>query len=309
MAIIKGIGFSTGDSHGDTDALDRSLRRIAESGADYAELALCTEDVIANGRVHWPRAKRVIDLCARHDLRYTVHGALCVNLMDDVHLDKHMAVTTAMLELCAAIGSTVLVHHAGFAPAGEAALIRRALEREQEALKRLAPTAEKHGVRICVENIFTERADRYVPGPAEIADTVAAVDHPNVCGTLDFSHAYIHTTFLGIPYLDTLCRFAPFVNHLHVHDSFGRPNTIPTHTLSERLAYGLGDLHLPLGWGDIPWTALLPRLPFRPGTVMTIELPARWWSEMDSCLATARRHVELIEHAAGAGETSAEKAA
>jgi hypothetical protein len=30
------------------------------------------------------------------------------------------------------------------------------------------------------------------------------------------------------------------------------------YTTSERIAFGQGDLHLPMGWGDIPWAEILP---------------------------------------------------
>ena len=60
------------------------------------------------------------------------------------------------------------------------------------------------------------------------------------------------------------------------------------YTDSERVAFGVGDLHLPFGWGDIPFETLLPGLPVLPGTVLTVELPERHWGELDACAAFAR---------------------
>ena len=67
---------------------------------------------------------------------------------------------------------------------------------------------------------------------------------------------------------------APVSGHMHLHDSFGRPTTVRKfYSDAERVAYGMGDLHLPLGWGAIPFETLLPGKPFLPGTVMIVELP------------------------------------
>jgi sugar phosphate isomerase/epimerase len=59
----------------------------------------------------------------------------------------------------------------------------------------------------------------------------------------------------------------------------------------------MGDLHLPIGWGDIPWDAILPRLPLRRGTVMIVELPERHFAELDQCAASARRFRDMINRA------------
>ena len=55
-----------------------------------------------------------------------------------------------------------------------------------------------------------------------LARAIAAIDHPQVCGTLDFNHAYIMTTFRGMDHLEAM------------------------------RAFGMGHLHLPVGWVDIP---------------------------------------------------------
>ena len=48
-------------------------------------------------------------------------------------------------------------------------------------------------------------------------------------------------------------------------------------TDGERLAYGHGDLHLPVGWGDIPWDALMAECTFPEGVLFNIELKQRYW--------------------------------
>ena len=58
-------------------------------------------------------------------------------------------------------------------------------------------------------------------------------------------------------------------------------------TDGERLAYGHGDLHLPVGWGDIPWNALMAECTFPEGVLFNIELKQRYWYAAQE---TRRRH-------------------
>jgi sugar phosphate isomerase/epimerase len=203
-----------------------------------------------------------------------------------------------MLELCAAVGASVMAHHPGKVPARPAPQLERLHEVERAALIEMAEVAAGYGVTIAVENLFAEDSGTYTPDPVRLAKEVATINHPHVCGLLDFGHAYIMTRFLGLDYLEAVTTFAPQVNHLHVHDSFGVPRTIGAFfRVAEQTAYGMGDLHLPMGWGDLPWDTVLPELSLRPGTVMIVELGKRHWAELDGCAATARRFMEILNRA------------
>ncbi|CLQ37399.1 Uncharacterised protein [Mycobacterium tuberculosis] len=52
---------------------------------------------------------------------------------------------------------------------------------------------------------------------------------------------------------------------------------------------GLGDLHMPLGWGDIEWESIFSELDFLPGTIAMMEIGARYRAEQPECLERARR--------------------
>ena len=299
VPIVSGIGFSTPTGQGDLAALDDGLARIADLGVEYAELSLFGEDVIVGGRVEPQRLERLRRICQRHPLRYTVHGAIVGNLMDRAHLHLHKQVCRAMIELTAAIGGQVLVQHTGRVPSRSMVQHEADHALERACLEELGEFARPLGVRIAVENLFIEDGSLYTADPQRLAAEIAAIGHPNVCGTLDFSHAYIMATYRGLDFAEVVRTFAPYVNHLHVHDSFGRPRTMACSTTAEALAYGLGDLHLPIGWGDIPWDQVLPGLPLRRGTVMIVELFSRYWSELASCAAAARRLQALINEDGG----------
>ena len=291
--MIAGFGFSTMQQR-DLGNLDGILGRIAELGASHAELSLCGADLICGGRVLAERVRRLERICARRELRYTVHGPLAANLMDSAHRAPFQAAVAAMLEVCGAIGATVLVHHTGRIAAPSAAALERAHAEERAALRALGDHAARHGVRIAVETLWVFDRGRYTATAARLADEIRAIDHPQVCGTLDFSHVYLYATFLGLDFVEQVKAFAPVAGHLHVHDSFGRPKLVETASASEDLAFGLGDLHLPLGWGDIPWDALLPQLAFQDGTVFMLELPWHFQEEAGACAREARRLIPLI---------------
>jgi sugar phosphate isomerase/epimerase len=297
--LIAGVGFSTIGERPDLSDLDRALARIEEAGASHAELSFFAADLIAGGRVLPEPRRRLEAACARRKLRYTVHGALAVNFMDEAHLDLHKAVCRANLELSAAVGATVMVHHPGIVPARPRHELDRLHAVERAALRGMGDLAARLGVRIAVETLFVESEREYTADPARLAAELRAVDHPHVVGTLDVSHSYLMTSFRGTALAEAVAAFAPVTGHFHLHDSFGRPpGTLGGfYTDSERVAFGVGDLHLPFGWGDIPFGTLLPGLPVRPGSIFVVELPDRYWGELDACAAFAQRLMERVNAA------------
>lgn len=300
-APISHVGFSTTAADGDLNHLEASLARIVEFGADVAELSLCGEDLIAGGRVLETRAGRLADICAKFPLRYSVHGLIVSNFMDAVNLDFQKAAVRAMLELCSRVGSDILVHHSGHAPTGPRRILAGYDRMQQDALKEVADVAAEHGVRIALENIFAVDDDQYRQMPSDVATQIQAIDHPNLVATIDFGHAYIEATRTGADFLGEIKAMAPVAGHLHMHDNFGRPYTISKfyHT-SEAIALGIGDLHLPLGWGDLPWDAVFDTIDVLPGTSLILEIGERYDADRAELLGRARQLADRLNarHAA-----------
>ena len=293
--IISHVGFATSPHRGDLDDLEASIGAIADLGADVAELGLFGEDIIAGGRIIESRAKRLEQICGRFGLRYTVHGLIVSNFMDAAHLEWQKAAVLAYLELCERIGADVLVQHGGSAPMGPRPLLTRYDAMEREALAEMAEAAGRRGVRLALENIFAMSDGEYRQMPSEIAATVQAVDHPAVVGLIDFSHAYIETTRIGADFRAEIRAMAPVAGHLHVHDSFGRPYTMQKfYYTSEAIALGIGDLHLPLGWGDLPFDALFDEIDVLPGTALIMEIGERFAAERPDCLRRGRELAERV---------------
>lgn len=289
MGNIIATGFNAGSTNGELESLEADLRALAEIGVDTVELGLTTLDLIAGGRIIRDRADRVVALTKKFDFRYTVHGLVSSNFMDPVTCRYQIDAAKALVELCDRVDARVLVQHGGCLRADQIVDRAAADIREREALLELAEFAKPYGVRIALENIFTTEPGQYRQTPAEVAETVKALDHPNVVALIDFSHAYIESTYRGLNFREQIAAMAPVAGHLHLHDSFGRPQGFyKGFHPQENTAMGIGDLHMPLGWGDIDWESIFGELQFLPGTVAMMEIGARYRAEQPESLERAR---------------------
>ncbi|WP_284774335.1 TIM barrel protein [Agrobacterium sp. lyk4-40-TYG-31] len=301
MGNIIGTGFNAGSTDGELASLEQELRVLADMGVDTVELALTSLDLIAGGRIIEERAERLVALTKQFSFRYTVHGLVSSNFMDPATCRYQIDAAKALAVVCDRIGARILVQHGGCLRADQLAERADADRREREALHELAEFCKPYGVRIAFENIFTTELGQYRQTPTQIAETVKAVGHPNLVALIDFSHAYIESTYRGLNFRDELRAMAPVTGHLHVHDSFGRPQAFykPYH-LQENTALGIGDLHMPLGWGDMDWEGIFSELTFLPGTVLMMEIGRRYHAEQPESLARAKkliaendRHIRL----------------
>jgi sugar phosphate isomerase/epimerase len=291
-ARVTEFGFSTVQAR-DLSNLDEILGRISATGATCAELSLLGSDLVCGGRLLPKAVDKLRQICLRHALRYTVHGPLSADFMTRATRDHHLAAVAAILEIAGLVGASVVVQHAGRPEVTDPLLIETLHGEERDCLRRLGDVAARHGVLLAVENLWVASPGQYTAAPERLAQEIQKVDHPSVAGTLDLSHAYLQTSWLGTDFQAAAIAFAPVAGHLHIHDSFGRPGDF-YRIASEQLAYGIGDLHLPLGWGDIPWETLLPKLAVRPGSIFMIELPPPYWDEMAACAEAARRLMPLV---------------
>lgn len=296
MSTILGMGFEVTSTNGEFASVEEELGVLADIGADYAEISLTSIDLIAGGRIIPERRERLKACTKSFDLKYTVHGLVSSNFMDPETCGYQLAAAKALVQLCDDIGARILVQHGGSLRSHQLAERGNADRREREALAELADYARGYGVRIALENIFTGQEGQYRQSPSELADTVRAVDHPNLIALLDFSHAYIEATYRGLDFYAEIAAMAPVTGHLHLHDSFGRPQGFfKPYFPAENTALGIGDLHMPLGWGDIDWQRIFTELTFLPDTVMLMEIDRRYRAEQPQSLSIARDLKALYE--------------
>ena len=294
MGNIIATGFNAGSTNGELESLEADLRALAEIGVDTVELGVTTLDLISGGRIIKDRAERLVALTKQFDFRYTVHGLVSSNFMDPATCRYQIDAAKALVEICDRIDARILVQHGGCLRADQIFDRAAADLREREALVELADFAKPYGVRIALENIFTTEPGQYRQTPAEVAETVKAVNHDHVVALIDFSHAYIESTYRGLNFRDQIAAMAPVAGHLHLHDSFGRPQGFyKGYHPQENTAMGIGDLHMPLGWGDIDWDDIFSELEFLPGTVLMMEIGARYRAEQPESLERARNLIAL----------------
>ena len=304
---VAGTGISAHKRANDLSDFGAELDMIEALGVEFVELPTYDMDIVVGGRIRQPQLKRLKTACAGRSVGYSAHGPLAINFMDEAwRLPRHMEVLKASLEVAAEVGAENYVIHSGLVHTQQGAGVEAAYERQREWLSRGGDLAREHGLVLCVETLFAGyKGEGHASSPARLAAELTAIDHPNVLATLDFSHAYLKLDFDGRreDFVEEIKALAPFSRHLHVHDSFGRQDDIWMFTEGERLAYGHGDLHLPVGWGDIPWETLMAECEFPEGVLFNIELKDRYWYAAQECvdatkaLAAAARTAKRAEAA------------
>lgn len=294
---VLGVGYSiTNDDDFGMATLGARLDEAEALGVDFVELPLYAMDLIAGARPVASRVRQAREIIRGRRLRYTVHGPLATNLMDVAdRLARHQDVLKAALEVGAELGGIYYVMHTGNYEDTRADQSDHLYGQQRDILAAFGDVAQKLGVIITVENLHISQAKQRNATMSRLAREIAAIAHPHIWACLDFSHGYLRSTTEGANFLDEAAALAPFAKHLHIHDSYGRPAAPATaqRHRSERLAYGEGDLHLPLGLGGIPWDELMQRLEFPGGVIFNIELAPPYWAGLKDTIAETRRLAAL----------------
>jgi sugar phosphate isomerase/epimerase len=286
-AGVLGVGIAIRCDDPDFRDFGSNLDRAEQLGADFVEIPTLAMDLIANGRVLRERVRRAKAMLECRPFRYTVHGPIGINLMDVArHQPLHEAVLLSSLDIAGEFGAVHYIMHCGVT--GEGREPAAACARQRDGLARAGDFARERGLIIAIENVFTRAKTMYTALPSKLAREVDRLCHPNVMACLDVSHAFLQAAMTGVNFLAEAVALAPVTKHLHVHDSFGRPAEIVTHSPAERLAFGQGDLHLPVGWGAIPWAELMEKCCFAEGVVFIIELDQRYWAHAEATVAATR---------------------
>ena len=283
---IKAVGISIGASNGYLSELEKALDYAQESGYTLVEIGLSSLNLIINGRLIPELSKQVRDLLARYEFHYTIHAPNRTNLAFGHDLALDYAVLSACIEFGGEINASKLVYHSGLQaveyprfgayPLPTPDEMKRGAAREVEALRRIAPFAADLGVTVCMENgdphlweyeVLRKNnlpdSDLPVYHPRlcipPIVEQVSAVNHPNIGMTLDLAHLHIAAHTVGFDYLEAVEQAAPVTRHLHLNDNFGKLDT-GFDDGGDRAPYGEADLHLPPGWGSIPYAEAFKRL-------------------------------------------------
>lgn len=284
-----------------SSALAEDLERLKRAHPDFVEVCPHLVGVILGGRLERVRMDTVKDVLTIANVDYTVHAPHRLNLMHLDNLQLQWDILEASVRFAGEIGAKSVVCHAGQRTGVRDARYswKEQLGAERTALRQIGDIAGELGVIIVVENsypgpeILNGASYAYAAWPSELAGQVAAVDHPAVGICLDVGHAAVASTFFGFDYLKECAVAAPLIHHVHLHDNLSQPDFGGEPNPSERLAYGLGDLHLPPGRGSIPLEELFHEVSFPQKPTCCVELPPSILQDAPEALATARKLGEL----------------
>ncbi len=294
MSKYPRVGISALTGKSDLSDLSGILDACEGLGVDSIELPTYDMDLIIGGRVHKPHLQRLKSACANRKVAWTVHGTLGINFMDEPHrLERHWQVFQANVEVAAEIGAINYVLHTGHIRTSAAEGVDAAYARQRDYLGKAGDLAKQHKLMVCVENVFADTEGKiHTASASRLARELAIVGHSHVGATVDFSHAYLETGFRGGDVVTEVTPLAALAPHLHIHDSFGRADDIWMYADGEKLAFGHGDLHLPTGWGSLPWDAILAACTFPAGVIFNIELDRRYWYAAAETVAATRTLAE-----------------
>jgi sugar phosphate isomerase/epimerase len=254
---VFGTGISAHKRANDLSDFGAELDMIEALGVESIELPTYDMDLVVGGKIRQPQLARLKAACAGRSVAFSVHGPLAINFMDEAwRLPRHMEVLEASLEIAAELGAENYVIHSGLAPTQQGAGIEAAYARQREWLARGGDLARQHGLILCVETPFAGyKSEGHSSSPSRLAGRARSDRSPQRA-----RHARLQPCLHKLDFdgrrddlVEEVKALAPWSKHLHMHDSFGRQDDIRMYTEGDRMTYGHGDLHLPVGWGAIPW--------------------------------------------------------
>jgi len=263
-------------------------------GVDTVEVPLFAARLIADGAILEPAMRIFEGRMAGRRLGYTTHALLSINLMDKPErVELHERLAQACIEVTARLGARHMVLHCGMSGDTAPDALEAAYARQRGSLARLGDVAARHGVLICVETIWNFDG-RETALPGRLAAEIRAVGHDAVRATLDYAHAALQCDLKGADLMTEIAEIAPLSHHLHLNDCFGAVRDGPISLPGEALAYGSGDLHLPLGWGGLAWEKLLTEPTYPEHVILNDELHPTYWCALGDDVAEMRRLAGLM---------------
>lgn len=256
MNKLIGIGLNADWIDGDDNKLRYCLELARESGGNCCELIMHSMDVLLNGRLLKPRVSAVKQILMDYDFTYSIHMPYSFHplVMEE---DKSLAFFKSCIDFAKEIEAKNITVHAS--PIG--------VDDEDSLLKDVAYYKEiaqyAGGIRIGIENPYYSgdiEKFRTMLGvnPEDLAAHIKRIGCNNCGITLDFGHAYLSAINYNRDYVPDIRKMAPLTVHLHVHDNFGKHGEMKNYM--DNFSKGIGDLHLPPAWGEIPWGLVLPLL-------------------------------------------------
>ena len=291
------IGFSASLTSGNLDKLPDQLNKFKELSIDSVEIPIYEIDIIVGKKILASELKKLQSIISKYKFDYTVHGELSVNLMDEKYFDDHQEVLKKNIEVSGEIGATHLITHFGYTSINNyenKSKYEDLLKKQNECYEKLSIIADKNNVTLAIECLFPFDLNSYAPLPSEVATNLNKINHSRIKACLDISHAYINCTYRNAHFINEIKEMAPLSEHVHMHDSFGILQEMPTYIQTEAVSYGLGDIHLPLGWGSIPFNKVFDEINLPKNVNLNFELLPMHHAYFEESINIARKLSQKI---------------
>ncbi len=249
-----GIGLNADWINGDDRNLRSCLEMAQKSGGNCCELIMHSMDVLLNSKLLEPRVSAVKQILMDFGFTYSIHMPYSFHPFAIGEADR-FTFFKSCIDFTKQIGGKNITVHASPIARGDKDGLLKDIAYYQE----IAHYAGD--IRIGIENPYYSgdmEKFRTMLGvnPDSLAEHIQKIGCGNCGITLDFGHAYLSSKNYNRDYISDIRKMAPLAVHLHVHDNFGRHGEINNYM--DNFSKGIGDLHLPPSWGEIPWQSVLP---------------------------------------------------
>jgi len=269
-----GISINVKLINGSLRALKNVLDKVKKANFDVVELPLHGLDVIVGGKIRNKRLKEIKNILKSYPFNYCVHCPESLDLMNLKEIEIEKAILKSSIEFSYEIGAHILGYHPGRNKSEIEILLRKQKslnQRKSEKLKKIerdilkdfSSTLKGANIVLCMENarpFISEKGYTYAEDIDELIKQVKEIGDENIRINLDFGHAYLSTNFYSKDFLKTISKVKPYLKHLHLHDNFGYPSYFQEKDQNFLIVNGRGDMHMPPGWGNIPFKKAIKTL-------------------------------------------------
>jgi sugar phosphate isomerase/epimerase len=297
---------------GNLNSFRGDLEYYAVLGLEAVEIPVHGLDLIQNGFINEKRLRKVLGILRDFDFEYSVHSPNPLNLMEQRASELHFSVFKASLEFARAIGSKILVYHAGrFLPEESFPISKnhpisrgnasRLMETERQYLTILSE--EYPDITICIENArpylyhspycYGERID-------SLKQQVENVNRRNVRINLDVGHLYMAARFYRYDLMEAVKKIRDLIAHTHIHDNFGGAIYSHEKIQTHQIPFGRGDAHMPVGMGSIPLVEILAAYLSSYRGMLMMELRSRYFDHLKE---SKENLIALLQSIANADQT------
>ena len=284
---MKLIGQSMHPNYvgGNLELLDAELTQIKQAGADSCELILQGLDIVIGSKIIPSREKAVLDILQKHDLAYSMHMPHGLNLLDAGLIEMNVDVFRASIDFAKKASIKVINFHAGRVKSDDKNLILKEIA-FVKLLSSLAPD-----IMFCMENppISVGNTEELTVAASidEMISFCKRIDMPNFKLTYDVGHGFLNHKGNKKALLEDMVSVLPYTGHIHLHDNCGIYMDMREAGPGNRLVNGIGDIHLPLGWGSIPLDDVFGILKDYDG-IINLEIEERFSYSYSDCIALVR---------------------